>query len=299
MKTHKILFVVIINLLLQPAFAQFSYLPIGKTWEVCVEYADIPDMADAPRYREQPSLQNNSAHYDTQTYTILGDTIIDRMRFVKVNSYSPQTQYFYLRQNGNKVYGRLDGWKECILLADYDLKVGDEIQYGVWAGDPVLKVSSVEVITLENGVQAKRICYERYPTLEDIEYIGNTKMGYIYQLNRATLNSLESENDYSLMSCTDNNTLLYRYEECACNTSDAVENIPTRPFVITPNPVQDMLQITSSEPIESVALYTLSGKKVLQTNTMQVDVSDLKEGPYIVQATSQTGNHYTAKIVKQ
>ncbi len=70
-------------------------------------------------------------------------------------------------------------------------------------------------------------------------------------------------------------------------------------FHVSPNPVQDILQITSSEPIEIVAIYTLSGEKVLQATTTQVDVSHLKEGMYIVHTTSQTGSHYTAKIVKQ
>ncbi len=70
-------------------------------------------------------------------------------------------------------------------------------------------------------------------------------------------------------------------------------------MTISPNPVQDVLQITSSEPIEAVAIYTLSGERVLQATTTQVDVSNLKEGMYIVHTTSQTGSHYTAKIVKQ
>ncbi len=70
-------------------------------------------------------------------------------------------------------------------------------------------------------------------------------------------------------------------------------------FHISPNPVQYILQITSSEPIETVAIYTLSGEKVLQTTATQLDVADWAVGMYIVRATSQAGIHYTAKIVKQ
>ncbi len=77
------------------------------------------------------------------------------------------------------------------------------------------------------------------------------------------------------------------------------EDIIISEMTISPNPVQDILQITSSEPIETVAIYTLSGDRVLQATTTQVDVSNLKEGMYIVRATSQAGIHYTAKIVKQ
>ncbi len=299
MKAYKNLLVVIVNLLLQPLFAQFTYLPIGKTWEVCVEYADVPDMADVPAYRGQHSLQNNSPYYDIQTYTILGDTVIDGVKFVKVNSYSQETKYFYLRQREKKVYGRLDDWEEDILLADYDLKVGDEIQYGVWEGKSVFKVSSVEIITLKNGGQAKRICYEGYPELEDIEYIGDNQMGYINHLNRATFNSIEFDNKYSLMSCSDNAMVLYSNAECICNLSNALENISTTPLVFSPNPVQDILQITSAESIETVAIYTLGGERVLQATTTQVDVSNLKEGMYIVHTTSQAGTHYLTKVVKK
>ncbi len=68
---------------------------------------------------------------------------------------------------------------------------------------------------------------------------------------------------------------------------------------ISPNPAQDILQISSTEPIEIVAIHTLSGQKVLQTTATQIDVSSLATGMYIVRATSKTGRHYTAKIVKQ
>ncbi len=77
------------------------------------------------------------------------------------------------------------------------------------------------------------------------------------------------------------------------------EDIIISEIKISPNPVQDILQITSSEPIEAVAIYTLSGERVLQATTMQVDVSNLREGLYIVHAIAHTGSHYTAKVVKQ
>ncbi len=73
----------------------------------------------------------------------------------------------------------------------------------------------------------------------------------------------------------------------------------TSDFHISPNPAQDILQITSTEPIEVVAIYTLSGDKVLQATTTQVDVSSLATGMYIVRAISQLGTHYQTKVVKR
>ncbi len=107
-----------------------------------------------------------------------------------------------------------------------------------------------------------------------------------------------------------------RTEGCECNhiatqqrnnaprkigeNEDTDSNIEfTTKFQIYPNPVQNVLQITSSESIETVAIYTLGGERVLQATTTQVDVSHLTTGMHIVHATSQTGNHYTTKIVKQ
>lgn len=68
---------------------------------------------------------------------------------------------------------------------------------------------------------------------------------------------------------------------------------------IVPNPVIDELNIYSTEKIESVSIFNLSGHNVLQTaNTQHINVSHLASGIYVVKAKSETGEKIT-KLVKK
>lgn len=69
-----------------------------------------------------------------------------------------------------------------------------------------------------------------------------------------------------------------------------------------PNPVMDILHITSKEAINSVELFTLTGQKVssvsFNNNNTEIDLSGLSSGVYLVKLSSN-GNFENFKIVKQ
>ncbi|WP_284651661.1 YCF48-related protein [Flavobacterium terrisoli] len=78
-------------------------------------------------------------------------------------------------------------------------------------------------------------------------------------------------------------------------------NNPTAAQVnVYPNPVQDILNLSSVEPIISVAVYAISGQLVFtekSENIQQIDMSTLSSGVYFVKASTADGDK-TIKLVK-
>ena len=69
-------------------------------------------------------------------------------------------------------------------------------------------------------------------------------------------------------------------------------------FSIYPNPTIERLTISITEELCNVAIYNLSGQKVLQTEQTEVDVSGLPDGMYILRAQTADGNMYQDKFIK-
>ena len=62
-----------------------------------------------------------------------------------------------------------------------------------------------------------------------------------------------------------------------------------------PNPTTDIVRCTASEPITSLILYDLSGRKLMETHDNFLSLSDLPTGMYIVEVNHQ----YRQRIVKE
>jgi len=73
-------------------------------------------------------------------------------------------------------------------------------------------------------------------------------------------------------------------------------------FKAYPNPVEDVLNLSHTEPISNVEVFNLLGQKViakyLDATQGQLDVSDLPDGSYLVKVTSAAGTK-TIKVLKQ
>ena len=73
-------------------------------------------------------------------------------------------------------------------------------------------------------------------------------------------------------------------------------------FAYYPNPVRDVLNITSNKPVENVAVFNLAGQNVMtnaKVNNGQINVSALPTGVYVFKVTLQGGQVETFKIVKK
>jgi len=88
-----------------------------------------------------------------------------------------------------------------------------------------------------------------------------------------------------------------------CETLDA-GSMNMFDFAYYPNPVRDVLNITSKSGLQSVTAYNLAGQEVLnlngdKLNSGQIDVTTLPKGAYVFRAVLEGGQVETFKIVKK
>ncbi len=72
----------------------------------------------------------------------------------------------------------------------------------------------------------------------------------------------------------------------------SVQENTSADFKIYPNPVSDQLFISSENlQVENIRIYEISGKQVLniERSETSIDVSQLTEGIYFIEVTSQEG----------
>jgi len=77
-----------------------------------------------------------------------------------------------------------------------------------------------------------------------------------------------------------------------------IEEINDDTFDLYPNPTQDILNIESQEPIETVKIYSLQGQLIKESSKSSVDVSQLTAGMYFAQVTIE-GKTVTKKFIKE
>ena len=63
-------------------------------------------------------------------------------------------------------------------------------------------------------------------------------------------------------------------------------------FNIYPNPTTNVVRCTASEPVTSLTLYDLSGRKLMETHDNQLSLSTLAAGMYVVEV-----NHMHREMV--
>jgi len=102
--------------------------------------------------------------------------------------------------------------------------------------------------------------------------------------------------DESLSDWEEGHTHNYYYSEAKTGISEHVASTVT----IYPNPAQHTLHIESSEAVEQVSVYDISGRELMQVaNPAQsIDISTLANGIYLVKVRTAVGET-VKKIVKQ
>jgi hypothetical protein len=80
---------------------------------------------------------------------------------------------------------------------------------------------------------------------------------------------------------------------------------PEAGFVVWPNPVSDILKISSSAPLSRIVVYSMSGSKMKEltlTGTesagRELFLGDLAKGNYLIQVIGKNGKAESRKIIK-
>ncbi|WP_419868691.1 M12 family metallo-peptidase [Chryseobacterium sp. CT-SW4] len=120
----------------------------------------------------------------------------------------------------------------------------------------------------------------------------------------ATITGLDATQNYTVRV----------YTNCATNQSGSVStsigpyystpleysvNSTTRLY---PNPVKDILKISSDKAIREVSIYDLTGKEVkkeVSANIREINVQELTPGVYVVKTLTDDSEVLTSKIIKQ
>ncbi|UQB67178.1 GEVED domain-containing protein [Epilithonimonas zeae] len=113
--------------------------------------------------------------------------------------------------------------------------------------------------------------------------------------------------DASITTPCDNS--IYGYGQAEDYTLDVkeslgVNDINSKSISYYPNPVKDILNLVSDKNVTSVSVYNIEGKLVrnfasLDESKVQLDLSTLITGTYVVKATTQDGKIKTFKVIKK
>lgn len=87
----------------------------------------------------------------------------------------------------------------------------------------------------------------------------------------------------------------YEFDPALSNSSFTSFN----EFKVYPNPTSGVLNISSDEEIQNIAIYSLLGRKVGTSTNTQMDISNLAAGVYLLKLETKDGKTGTRRIVKQ
>ena len=174
--------------------------------------------------------------------------------------------------------------------------------------------NSLASLDISKNTQLKYlVCYGNNLStvvLDDIYCALSDRKGEFSGVIRPSLNASSSENTKVIATngsnATSKNWKVQYYEsdtditgftgthQCGGGTDiDDTKNKPS--LIIYPNPVKDILHISSDKPIHSIRIYNIYGTEVLQTvDTNCINVSHLPSGIYMVRADNKV-----VRIIKE
>ena len=86
----------------------------------------------------------------------------------------------------------------------------------------------------------------------------------------------------------------YEFDATLSNTDFVNENN----FKIYPNPVSEILTISSEKQIKTIEIYSLLGSKIIKIQSNVVNVSTLENGVYLIKITDKSNQQTTKRFIK-
>ena len=98
-----------------------------------------------------------------------------------------------------------------------------------------------------------------------------------------------------------NETAQFYFDDFELESVTGIPSYNTLPVAISPNPVIDQFRIEGISNIQSVKVFTLTGRKVFESNKNEpvVQFGSFTPGVYLISVTDQNNQIYTAKILKR
>ncbi|AWH84642.1 hypothetical protein HYN59_05690 [Flavobacterium album] len=163
----------------------------------------------------------------------------------------------------------------------------------------------VEFSDLDNGVMAVGVYNGENTTDAYITYFNGANW---MTVTPAEMNYLQSyamdfnfvgDNINAYVGTIDMGVIRYSFPIEVLGTNDP--SLAANKVILAPNPASDYVTVHTSQlsEVKNVAVYTITGQKVLESAQPAFSVSHLSKGVYVVKAETASGAVTSAKLVKE
>ncbi len=216
----------------------------------------------------------------TELYTVAGATIGGI-------SANPLSANGFGIATSNGVYTTTDTgatWTEALAGVDARKVQFSDVTNGVMAIGVYNGVNTTDAyITYYNGTDWMTV------TPEEMNYMQSYAMDFTFS----------GDNINAYIGTIDMGVIRYSFpiETMGVNDSSKAND----KVVLAPNPASELVTVHTSQlsAIKNVAIYNITGQKVLESAQPTVDVSHLSKGVYVVKAETASGVVTSAKLVKE
>ena len=151
-------------------------------------------------------------------------------------------------------------------------------------------------------------------------YMQNTKMHFKYgfeddnclnfleqtlnitntNLQDSTINLGAYDSEHFVIDYTPTSSSINNLSDSLLCTTLSVPEIESSISLVFPNPITKFLSINQNLKISTYKIYTLIGRKVMESNTIKesINISNLTEGTYIVELTTMEDEKFITKFIK-
>lgn len=210
-----------------------------------------------------------------------------------VNSFVGVTPYsFSSAPNSAQLYGDYSGTSSRIILISPPVTT-------LASGDYELKFKATGSLPLEIGTLNGNTTEATFTVFETVTLTDSNTLP-LFTVDFSTYTGTDTYIGFRLK--TSNENAYANVDDVSWAPSLSSGSFNKEKFSYYPNPVKDVLTIKYAENITSVAVFNLLGQKVMESNagstSVQLDMSDLSSGSYIVKVASND-QVKSIKVIKQ
>ncbi|MCJ8152578.1 T9SS type A sorting domain-containing protein [Chryseobacterium sp. SSA4.19] len=83
------------------------------------------------------------------------------------------------------------------------------------------------------------------------------------------------------------------------NQNLSVKDLSTVDISIYPNPTSDYIMIKGEKKVNRVAVFSVDGRKLSETNDSKIDLTSYPPGAYLLDILLEGGSHFTHKVIRK
>ena len=273
-------------------------------------YHPFPTSTDSATWSvfEYSQLQFGTGCY-AYHYGYYGDTIIGTKLYSKLygnnlthntndSSFNyPTSQYVCgVREDSiKKVWIRRPSDTAEVLYMDFGLTIGDSFSFTASYG-PRLRLDTIDSIIVYGNYRKQFTFSLNFFNEKWIEGIGS-ESGWFRFPYIATM--------WFLLECySENDTIKYGSTgNCHCNTYVGINELKNSfSFSLFPNPSSGIFTISSSEKLNSIEIFDVLGKEIMQqeagSRKQEINISNFTPGIYFIKVFSESGIFSIQKMIK-